>query len=94
MNILEEAQSLVDGDKQQDYGDISSSFNHIASLWSAHLAAHNVVLSSHDVAIMMILLKTARAATGGLKRDTYVDIAGYAYCIDKMYLSTPDEVKE
>ena len=40
----------------------------------------NVLIDSKDVAMMMILLKVARAAVPGIHLDNYVDIAGYAAC--------------
>ena len=42
-----------------------------------------VNLSAEDVANMMILMKTSRAQNG-FHRDSYVDIAGYAGCAEKI----------
>ncbi|GAK61769.1 Gp59 protein [Candidatus Vecturithrix granuli] len=42
-----------------------------------------VSLSGEDVANMMILMKTSRAQNG-FHRDSYVDIAGYSGCVEKM----------
>ncbi len=36
------------------------------------------LITPHDSALMMCMLKIARALTGKKKRDNYVDIAGYA----------------
>lgn len=77
MTILEEAQQLVGGDRQQDYGNASESFTRIARLWSAY---KGVEISPKDVGMMMILMKVSRSV-GSNKRDTLVDIAGYAQCI-------------
>ena len=75
--ILAEADRIINGDRQRDYGDRQQSFDAIASLWSAYLG---VSVAATDVAHLMILLKISRATTGGNtgKRDSYVDMAGYA----------------
>lgn len=80
MNILEEAEKLVGGDRQQDYGDTRKSFTRIAKLWSAY---KHIKFTPQDVGLMMILLKVSRGAEGA-KRDTIVDIAGYARCIEML----------
>lgn len=78
--ILEEAASLVYGDREEDYGHPRDNMAAIANLWEAYLGAKDisVYLSPGDVAAMLALLKMARYATGKHKRDTYVDLAGYA----------------
>lgn len=81
--ILEEAATLVAGPRQGDYGHPRDNFTRIASLWSAYLK-HGV--SPEDVCVMMMLLKIAR---GLHKRDSLVDVAGYARCIEMI-----DEPKE
>lgn len=79
-SILDEAKSVVEGDRAQEYGDMSESFQRIAGLWSAYL---NVPINKFDVAKMMILLKVSRAKESN-HRDSYVDIAGYVACVDKL----------
>lgn len=78
--ILQEAQGLVDGQRRTDYGSISASFSRIAKLWSAIL---DIEVTPEAVGLMMIALKVARA-TQGFQRDSLVDIAGYAYCIEQI----------
>jgi hypothetical protein len=80
MSISQEAQELVNGDRQKDYGDMTESFKRIAGLWSAYLNVHVDYL---DVGKMMILLKVSRAKHNN-HRDSYVDIVGYVECIDKL----------
>ena len=75
-SIIEEAKSIVAGDRANDYGDVNESFTRIAALWSAYTGA---TITPWDVAQMMILLKVSRAKTSQ-KRDTLVDIIGYAEC--------------
>lgn len=85
--VLEEASTIVFGDRQDDYGDTARSFLRIARLWSVVLE-HEV--SAEDVALCLIQLKVARsvnqhhadgAGEGLIKRDSIVDIAGYAQCL-------------
>lgn len=71
MSILEEADSLVNGDRLDTYEGTDDT---IVSLWSAYLGLELTVL---DYAALMILLKIARTK-GKLHRDSWVDIAGYA----------------
>ncbi len=80
MTIVEEAASIVNGERQQDYGDMAESFRRIAGLWSAYLGIH---VDSFDVAKMMILLKVSRAKKGN-HRDSYIDIVGYVECVDQL----------
>lgn len=72
--ILSEAESLVDGDRQDRYGTPKENFARISKLWSAYLG---VEISPVQVANCMSLLKISRAVHSN-KRDTYVDLAGYA----------------
>jgi hypothetical protein len=74
LTILEEAQDLVNGDRQQAYGDAYESFDRIAKMWSAY---KGIKITPKDVASMMILMKVSRSVTSS-KRDNWVDIAGYA----------------
>lgn len=75
-SILDEAKKIVGGDRQQDYGSCIESFERIAKLWTAYKGTDFTAL---DVAMMMTLLKVSRSKTSP-KRDTFVDIAGYAEC--------------
>lgn len=80
MSISSEAHDIVNGERQQDYGDMTDSFRRIAGLWSAYLGKY---IDTFDVAKMMILLKVSRAKHQN-HRDSYVDIVGYVECIDKL----------
>ncbi len=73
-SVLQEAERLVNGDRQQSYGDAYESFARIAKLWSAY---KGVKITPKDVASMMILMKVSRSVTSS-KRDNWVDISGYA----------------
>jgi hypothetical protein len=71
--ILETAKHLVNGDRQNDYGDATESFQCIAEMWTAYLGAD---VSGRDVCNMMALLKIARLRNGP-QDDSAVDGAGY-----------------
>lgn len=76
-DILETAIKMVNGSRDHDHGEPENNFEIIANLWSLYIGTE---LCSEDVAIMMILLKVARIASGKYNPDNYVDIAGYASC--------------
>lgn len=82
VTVLQEAAVLIDGERQETYGDASVSFNRIAGLWSAYLGAE---VTGLDVANMMVLLKVSRTK-GTFHRDSYVDIAGYAALGEQLYI--------
>lgn len=75
--LLDEAANLVDGDRNAQYGDPRQDFQRTAAMWSAYLGA---TVEPHDVAAMMALLKCSRIRWSPDKRDSWVDLAGYAAC--------------
>ena len=81
-SILEEAQRIIHGPRNQDYGTPLSNHSTTAALWNAYLAAlaaRGAALQAEDVCYLNILQKVSRAVTTGVyKRDTPVDVAGYA----------------
>lgn len=79
-SVLQEAQRLVMGERRQDYGPVSPSFIRIATIWGAILERS---VTPEQVALCMIGLKMVRA-TQGYKRDSIVDIAGYALCVEQV----------
>ena len=75
--MLDEAAELVDGDRNNQYGDPRQDFQRTATMWSAYLG---VDIAPHDVAALMSLLKISRIRWSPDKRDSWVDLAGYAAC--------------
>lgn len=75
VSILTEAQDTISTDRQADYGDAQVSFKRIADLWSTYLATE---VSAQDVACLMALMKISRIKGDPSKRDSWVDLAGYA----------------
>ena len=74
--ILDRAAVIVGG-KDGQHGNAENNFDKIARLWYAY---KGVPFSAKDVAVMMILLKVARIASGHQCDDNFVDISGYAAC--------------
>lgn len=76
LDTLKAAAECVCGSREEDYGSPEDNFAVIAALWTAYIGTD---VTPKDVAMMMALLKIARAKAGS-KPDTYVDLAGYAAC--------------
>lgn len=74
-DVCQRAADLVDGERARQHGDVQSVHSRIAAHWSIHLGH---LITPHDVALMMLLLKAARTAGGTFNPDNYVDAAGYA----------------
>jgi hypothetical protein len=81
--VLQEAERLINGDRQQTYGSASESFDRIAKLWGSYLGSE---VTGLDVANLMILLKVSRTK-GTFHRDSYVDIGGYAGLGEQLHLA-------
>lgn len=79
--IAEEALRIINGERQDRYGNPEDTFRVIGDLWGAYLRALEPSmppLMSEDVANMMVLLKMARIACGKYCMDNDVDMLGYA----------------
>jgi hypothetical protein len=75
--ILNTAREYVTKDRAATHGDAESNFGLIAAYWSAHL---DVNVTSTDVAVMMTLMKLARAKANPGHADNWVDGCGYLAC--------------
>lgn len=97
--ILREAIKRVCTDRNQQYGEPEDSFRMIGDLWGRYIAEKcldvctdengeaccHVEILPEDVALLMVLFKVCRGATGEkITKDTLVDIAGYAACVGGM----------
>jgi hypothetical protein len=78
MNILEEANSLVHGDRQAAYGHPLDDFTRTAAMWAAILG-HPV--TAEQVGLCMCAVKISRQVNHP-KRDNLVDLAGYAATVE------------
>ncbi len=75
--VLKEAERLMYGDRQEDYGAPYENHRRIAVLWSAYLGTE---ISPMQVSICMALVKIARLQQNHeySKDDTFIDLAAYA----------------
>ena len=80
--VLDKARAAVMGERQNNYGNPEDNFARIAELWSAYLRNYGVThkLQSHDVSLMLDLMKTARLQNMPGHADSWIDKAGYAAC--------------
>lgn len=88
-SVLEEAHTIIYGDREKTYGHPSKNLQTIADMWTAYVhsasdgALVDMAFTPEDVAVMMILVKTARLANNITHRDSVVDICGYAALIER-----------
>lgn len=75
--ILDTAKHCVTVDRANTHGDAEQNFGLISAFWTAYL---NKNIKPHDVAVMMTLLKLARAKSNPAHADNWVDGCGYLAC--------------
>ncbi len=73
-DILDTAKEYVTKDRAATHGSAEDNFGLIAAYWSAHLGRN---IKTHDVAVMMTLLKLARAKSNPKHIDNWIDGCGY-----------------
>jgi hypothetical protein len=86
VSVLEEAQSIIYGDREKTYGHPAKNLKTIANMWNAYMNNMddaNFSVSPKDVAAMMMLVKVARFANDPSHRDNLVDVCGYAALIER-----------
>lgn len=85
-DILDKAKACVCQDRNREYGEPEDGFNLIAALWEPVIRENcvangaDVSVTPDTVALLMALLKVARAAQNPGHLDNWVDLAGYAAC--------------
>ena len=72
--ILDAAEKCVCKERNDQYGEPEDCFRDIANLWAAY---KGVDFDPFDVAMMMSLLKVARAKANPQHTDNYIDLCGY-----------------
>lgn len=72
--ILDAAATCVCKERNNQYGEPEDCFRDIANLWAAY---KGVDFDPFDVAMMMSLLKVARAKANPQHTDNYIDLCGY-----------------
>jgi hypothetical protein len=84
MNILEEANSLVHGNRGADYGHPFVDYECTATIWRSLIKRRyglDVPITPDFACLMMVAVKLSREA-GKPKRDNRVDGCGYFECAD------------
>ncbi len=84
--LLAEAAELVGGERFRRHGPARQSLGLTAELWSAYL---KVPIEAVDVALLMALLKVARAHTGALDPDHFLDLCGYGAIAGELATAAP-----
>lgn len=87
VTILQEAQALVYGARNADYGHPVDGFEAVAKAFNAYIKKkYNSVnyLEATDVPIFQMIVKIMREANKP-KHDNLVDIAGYAATLEMVY---------
>lgn len=78
--VLDEAARIVDGDRNDAYGDPAGNHGTTADLWNAYLERRGIItrelIDARDVCWMNALQKASRDAFERT-RDNLVDTAGY-----------------
>jgi len=82
-DILKEASELVGGDRAQDYGHPYDDYTRVARIWEGILGLPTMSIDPARAAMCMIAVKMSREINKP-KRDNRVDMAGYAWVIDKI----------
>jgi len=77
--ILDEAQRLVYGKRGRDYGHPKDDWTRVGRMWGAMLGIPDIPPAK--AALMMTAVKISRECNRH-KRDSLVDIAGYAQVVD------------
>lgn len=85
--VLREAATLVNGDRNRDYGEPIENFERIAAGWRVLLEAH---VTPHQVALCMAWLKMARLVETPRHEDSYVDAAAYAALAAQLVVEQDD----
>ena len=91
LEFINKASEIITGERAEQYGDATTSFQNIADFWSVYLSrvvGSDVMITSRNVADMMILLKISRTATD-FHEDSYIDIIGYAALVNVVV--SPDD---
>lgn len=92
-NTLEQADKIINGERQDSYGNPEDSFLKVARYWQAYLDNRNTLdpLNKQDIALMMTLFKIAREQGTGHKADNAIDACGYLAIYNDRLFPSPVE---
>lgn len=79
-SILAEAEDIVNGSRQSDYGDARESFSRIATIASVMTGKE---LAPEDCCAVLMAVKLVRESFAH-KRDNLVDLCGYAHIMNEI----------
>ncbi len=91
--VLEEANRLIVGDRNNTHGEPTQDFTRTAHMWTTYLDGRTTI-RPWDVAAMMSLLKISRISWSPDHRDNWVDLAGYAACGWETHTNTNNKERE
>ena len=85
--VLQAAITAVTGDRNNTYGDPWDDFKRTSDALTAMGYRHSnektgvfEALRPHDIAVIQVMVKLSRLTHTPVKRDSWVDVAGYAAC--------------
>jgi len=85
MSVLHDADKLINGKREQDYGSPQINWRETASLWSAYLGT---TITAKDAVLMMALMKVARMRHISMPmrdaKDSVIDAAGYIGLVERL----------
>lgn len=84
LSVSHEAHDLVYGDRNKAYGHPHQDYVRTSRLWEAMLGMEPGTIGPYRAALMMTLMKVSRAAYQ-YRRDTLVDVCGYAECAHRIH---------
>ena len=88
MNVLDEADKIIYGDREETYGDPGKNLRIVADYWNTYLSSKWSdfcgMLDYDDVCNLMVLLKIARLGNTPGHHDSLVDICGYTALQDRV----------
>lgn len=79
-SILAEAEEIVNGNRQSDYGDAKESFSRVATIASVMTGKE---LAPEDCCAVLMAVKLVRESFKH-KRDNLVDLCGYAELMNRL----------
>ena len=80
--LFTKAQEIINGKRQDQYGNPGDAFKTIAILWNDYFQDTNL-FDARDITFMMVLMKMAREMHKH-KRDNLIDMTGYLGLLDDM----------
>jgi hypothetical protein len=89
MSVLTEADDLINGERQEAYGDPAVNLQRVAEVWKNYLSSKynqdsdDYDITPEDVCWMMALLKMCRQMNKG-SRENLIDAAGYIGLVEKV----------